>query len=128
MRLTQKSASTAFHNIRESAGTNKSIVGGRMCFIWVNRYISERLALRKKHYWRVKNMGKVDKVYWDKLISEIPDRNANRVRAYRAPNGEVTIHFRNFKIVLHTPQEIAEWREGFKEALHNLGDHFKNDV
>lgn len=75
-------------------------------------------------------MGAVEKTFFDGLISPTPDRNANRVRAYRAPNGEVTIHFRNLKIVLHTPQEINEWREGFKEALINLraGNYFPNDI
>lgn len=73
-------------------------------------------------------MGKIAKTFYDKIIPEVSDRNANRVRVYRAPNNEVTIHFRNMKIVLHTPQEIAEWREGFREALANLGDNLKNDI
>lgn len=63
-------------------------------------------------------MGVVKKTIYDALIPETPDRNANRVRLYEAPNGEVTLHFRNLKIVLHTPEEIAEWKQGFKEALH----------
>lgn len=73
-------------------------------------------------------MGKVAKTYFDGLISETPDRNANRLRVYEAPNGEVTIHFRNFKIVLHSPEEIREWKEGFKTALENLRDNFANDI
>lgn len=75
-------------------------------------------------------MGAVDKTYFDGLIPSASDRNANRLRVYQAPNGEITIHFRNLKIVLHTPQEINEWREGFKEALINLkaGNYFPNDI
>ncbi len=75
-------------------------------------------------------MGKVkDKIY-DKLISEIPDRNSNRVRVYRKDNDEVVIHFRNLKITLFTEPEIQEWKEGFKQALDILKekDYFKNDI
>lgn len=64
-------------------------------------------------------MGKVSKVHYEKLISEIPDRYANRVKVQEAPNGEVTIHFRNLKIVLHNQMEIDEWVNGFKVALEN---------
>lgn len=64
-------------------------------------------------------MGKVAQTYWDKLIDPVSDRNANRVRVYRAPNDEVTIHFRNLKIVLHNYDEIQEWKRGFTEALIN---------
>jgi len=73
-------------------------------------------------------MGKVSETYHDTLISDSPDRNANRVRVYRSPNDEVTIHFRNLKIVLHDIHEIDEWRDGFNQALNNLGDWFKNDI
>lgn len=75
-------------------------------------------------------MGKINKVFEDKLVNPIPDRFSNRVKVQQAPNGEVTIHFRNFKIVLLTPEEIAEWRDGFREALRNLraGDYLKNDI
>lgn len=72
-------------------------------------------------------MGKVLRTIYDELIPEIPDRNANRVRLYEAPNGEVTLHFRNLKIVLHTPEEINEWKHGMQTALQNLGNHFVND-
>ena len=73
-------------------------------------------------------MGKVDKVYYEKLIDPVPDRYANRVKVQRASNGEVTIHFRNLKIVLHNDMEITEWRDGFREALSNLGDNLKDDI
>ncbi len=75
-------------------------------------------------------MGKVEKKIYDKLISEIPDRNANRVRVYRKDNGEVVIHFRNLKITLFTEPEIQEWKEGFTQALETLRekDYFKNDL
>lgn len=74
-------------------------------------------------------MGKIDKTYADELLPDIPDRNANRVRVYKAPNGEVTIHHRMVKIVLHSPEEIAEWRDGFREALAELQrmDYLKDD-
>lgn len=75
-------------------------------------------------------MGKVDHKVADLLIDPHPDRNANRIRIYRMENGEVTIHFRNFKIQLLSPQEIAEWREGFTQALRTLRekDILKNDL
>ena len=73
-------------------------------------------------------MGKIDKTYADELIPETSDRNSNRLRVYRAPNGEVTIHFRNMKIVLLSPEEIKEWKEGFQTALDNLGEELKNDI
>ena len=75
-------------------------------------------------------MGKVAQTYYDKLISEIPDRNSNRVRVYRKDNDEVVIHFRNLKITLFTEPEIQEWKEGFKQALEELRakDYFKNDI
>lgn len=75
-------------------------------------------------------MGKVETTIADVLISEVPDRNANRIRIYRMENGEVIIHFRNFKIMLLTPQEITEWRNGFAFALEELrmNDYLKNDI
>lgn len=75
-------------------------------------------------------MGKISKTVADELLSPIPDRNANRVRAYRKENGEVVIHFRDLKITLLTPQEIAEWGVGFQTALANLQkkDYLKNDL
>ena len=75
-------------------------------------------------------MGKISKIYYDELIDPVADRNSNRVRVYRAPNNEVTIHFRNLKIVLHTEDEIREWKNGFAEALRKFeeGNYFQNDV
>ena len=75
-------------------------------------------------------MGKVQKTYYDKLISEVPDRNSNRVRVYRKENGEVVIHFRNFKLTLLTDEEITEWRDGMREALRAFeeGNYFPNDL
>lgn len=75
-------------------------------------------------------MGKVKHTYEDKLIAEVPDRNANRIRVYEMENGEVVIHFRNFKINLLTKQEQEEWKKGFTEALKKLreGDYFANDI
>lgn len=65
-------------------------------------------------------MGKIAEVYYDGTLNVEPSRNPNLLRIQRAPNNEVTIHIRNMKIVLHTPEEIAEWRDGFKYALDNL--------
>lgn len=75
-------------------------------------------------------MGKVEKAFYDKLISEIPDRNANRVRVYEKDNGEVVIHFRNLKITLFTKDEIREWQQGFEQALNELQNknYFENDI
>ena len=73
-------------------------------------------------------MGKILKTYYDELIDPVADRNSNRVRVYRAPNNEVTIHFRNLKIVLHTEEEIQEWRAAFRQAREKLGDNFENDI
>jgi hypothetical protein len=74
-------------------------------------------------------MGKIKTTFVDELIPESSDRNSNRLRVYKAPNDEVTIHFRNFKIVLHTPEEIQEWKEGFKTALENLRPQdLENDI
>jgi len=74
-------------------------------------------------------MGQIKNIIYEKLIDPIPDRHCNRVKVYRAPNNEVTIHFRNLKIVLHNDEEINEWREGFKTALGNLDDDFlRNDI
>lgn len=75
-------------------------------------------------------MGKVAKVYHEELIPDTPDRQANYLKVYEAPNEEVTIRFRNMKIVLHTPDEIAEWKEGFTQALEKYKElrPFKNDL
>jgi len=75
-------------------------------------------------------MGVFQKIIEDKLISSIPDRNANRIYIYRKPNGEISIWFRNIKITLLTPEEIEEWSEGFKVALEKFkkGDYLKNDI
>ena len=73
-------------------------------------------------------MGKIQTIIHDELIDSVADRNANILRIYRAPNDEVTIHFRNLKIVLHTREEQEEWSRGFKQALEKLGDRFQDDV
>lgn len=74
-------------------------------------------------------MGKVMRRVADKLIDPHPDRNANRLRVYEKDNGEVIIHFRNFKIMLFA-HEVPEWREGFKKALAELHarGYLKNDL
>lgn len=75
-------------------------------------------------------MGKIEKVFYEKLIPEASDRASNYLKVYQAPNGEVTIWFRNLKIVLHSKEEIAEWKRGFAEALENFhkGEYFKDDI
>lgn len=75
-------------------------------------------------------MGKVKTVIEDRLIPSEPDRNSNRIYIYRKPNDEVSIHFRNIKITLITPEEIKEWREGFKIALEEFkkGNYLENDI
>lgn len=65
-------------------------------------------------------MGKIEKIFYEKTIKAEPDHNANLLRVFQAPNKEVTIHFRNLKIVLHTPEEIQEWKNGFAEALKKI--------
>lgn len=65
-------------------------------------------------------MGRVEKIYDERTLHSSPDVNSNIIRVYKAPNNEVTIHFRNMKIVLHTPEEIAEWRDGFRKALTRI--------
>lgn len=74
-------------------------------------------------------MGKVLKTIADELISPAPDRNANRVRVYQKDNGEVVVHFRNFKLMLFS-HEVQEWKEGFTKALAELRakDYLKNDL
>ena len=64
-------------------------------------------------------MGKFDAIIHEKLIDPAPDRYANRIRVHRAGE-EVTIHFRNLKIVLHDKAEIEEWKNGFAEALKKI--------
>lgn len=75
-------------------------------------------------------MGKMDKVFYEGTISPTADRNANLLRVYRAPNGEVTIHLRNMKIVLHSEQEVQEWKNGFTQALDTLlaSNYFEKDI
>lgn len=73
-------------------------------------------------------MGKIATTFYDELIDPVPDRSANRVRSYRASNDEVTIHFRNMKIVLHTREEQQEWKDGFTEAFNNLGENLIDDL
>lgn len=64
-------------------------------------------------------MGKIDKILYEQTICPIADINSNLLRVYRAPNSEVTIHYRNLKIVLHI-NDISEWKEGFEKALKRL--------
>lgn len=75
-------------------------------------------------------MGKVIRPIADKIVSPAPDRNANRIRIYEKDNGEMVIHFRNFKIMLLTTTEIVEWTEGFRVALEELRKHnyMQNDL
>lgn len=75
-------------------------------------------------------MGKVSKIFYEKIIEPAPDRNPNIIKTQIDPNGEVIIHFRNLKIVLHTQEEIVEWKHGFQTALDNFnrGNYFKNDI
>ena len=75
-------------------------------------------------------MGQIAKMIHEEIIDPISDRSPNLLRVYRAPNNEITIHFRNLKIVLHTAEEQKEWKEGFAIALKKLQekDYFKNDV
>lgn len=75
-------------------------------------------------------MGKVIRPVADKIVAPIPDRNANRIRIYEKENGEMVIHFRNFKIMLLSTTEIAEWATGFRQALEELRKHnyMQNDL
>lgn len=66
-------------------------------------------------------MGKIEKIIHEQLIATEPGRSPNLLRVYRAPNGEVTIHYRNLKIVLHD-HEIQEWKEGFAQALKKINE------
>lgn len=75
-------------------------------------------------------MGQIKDIIHEEIIPEVSDRHANLLRVYRAPNNEVTIHFRNLKIVLHTEEEIQEWKEGFTEALKQIqeNNYYENDI
>lgn len=75
-------------------------------------------------------MGIIKDIIEDRLIESEPDRNPNRIYIYRKPNDEVSIHFRNIKITLITPEEIKEWRDGFKIALEEFkkGNYLSNDI
>ena len=75
-------------------------------------------------------MGKVKDILYEKLIDPDPDRNANRIRVHRAPNDEVTIHFRNLKIVLHTKEEQEEWKNEFAQAFNKFEEkgYMKDDI
>lgn len=73
-------------------------------------------------------MGKVMQTIYDELCDPVPARNANRIRVYRMHNNEVVIHYRDMKIVLHTEEEIQEWKYGFKQALEELNGYFENDI
>ena len=75
-------------------------------------------------------MGKALKTITDKIILLIPDRNPNRIYIYTNEKNEVAIHFRNMKIVLLTPEEIEDWKRGFKRALEvfKKGNYLQNDI
>ena len=75
-------------------------------------------------------MGKIKELLYEKLIDPIADRNSNRIRIQRSPDNEVTIHFRNLKIVLHREKEIQEWKNAFKEALEKFEkeNYLKDDI
>ena len=75
-------------------------------------------------------MGQVKEILYEKLIDPVADRNCNRIRVHRAPNDEITIHFRNLKIVLHTKEEQEEWKRGFAEALQKFEEkgYMKEDI
>ena len=75
-------------------------------------------------------MGQISKVIHEEIIEEVADRNSNLLRVYRAPNDEITIHFRNLKIVLHSLEEQEEWKKGFSEALIKFyeGDYLRDDI
>ncbi len=67
-------------------------------------------------------MGEIKKIHYEKLIDPVADRYSNRLRVHEAPNGEVTIHYRDLKIVLHkhNHDEVEEWVQGFKIALNEI--------
>lgn len=67
-------------------------------------------------------MGRIEKILYENTVDPIANRNSNLLRIYRAPNQEVTIHYRNLKIVLHTQEEIREWKEGFSQALRKIDE------
>ena len=75
-------------------------------------------------------MGEIKKLIYDRLIDPVADRGSNRIRVQRAPNNELTIHFRNLKIVLHKEEEIQDWKKGFKIALEKFEkeDYLKDDI
>ena len=75
-------------------------------------------------------MGEIKKLLYEKLINPVADRSSNRIRIQRAPNNELTIHFRNMKIVLHKEGEIQDWKKGFKVALEKFDQEncLKDDI
>lgn len=66
-------------------------------------------------------MGRIEKIIHEQTIRPEAERNSNLLRVYQAPNQEVTIHYRNLKIVLHT-HEINEWKQAFAEALKKINE------
>lgn len=75
-------------------------------------------------------MGIIKEFIYDEIIESESDRHSNLLRVYQKDNGEVVIHFRNLKINLITPQEIAEWRHGFSVALEEMlkNNYLENDI
>lgn len=71
-------------------------------------------------------MGKIAKIFYENTIAPEAEQNSNLIRVFEAPNKEVTIHIRNLKIVLHTPEEITEWKRGFAEAEKKLNEISSN--
>ncbi len=63
-------------------------------------------------------MGKINKIYEEKLIPPAPDRQANYLKVYENDAGELVIRFRNLKILLIGDQKL-DWVLGFRTALEN---------
>lgn len=72
-------------------------------------------------------MGKIKKVFVDKIIREIPDRNSNRIFIFEDGYGTISVHFRNLKWTL-TKEEFAEWQKTFKEAYEKLQKQAKTEL
>lgn len=75
-------------------------------------------------------MGIIKELIHEEIIITEPDRHSNLLRVYRKENDEIVIHFRNFKINLITPLEIAEWKHGFSIALEKVlkEELLENDI
>ena len=61
-------------------------------------------------------MGKIKKVFVDKLINPVADRSSNRIFIYkRGEDSCIGIHFRNISFKL-TEEQFEEWQDIFKKA------------